>query len=211
VFQRHDLLLIDPGGWADSLARLPPQAGADMLADWARLGRPVILRRRWLSEPEDGLAVGVQLPPAAGGTRVALRVRQGSVVARPPRPDIAAALPHAPPEWRRTLTALLALPDLAAPARVFGSLLWQCVTGLPYVRAQSDLDLTFPCAGDPHPVAASIAAIDRSGHPRIDGELLLPDGAACHWRELTDRDGRDILVKTCHGVELRPRAALAPV
>jgi phosphoribosyl-dephospho-CoA transferase len=211
VFQRHDLLLIDPGGWAEAIAHRPREAGTDLLADWARLGRPVILRRRLAGEPEDGLAVGVQLPPAVGRPRIALRVPEASVIARPSRPDIAAALPHAPPDWHRTLTALAALPGLAAPARVFGSLLWQCVTGLPYLREQSDLDLTFPCAGDPHPVAAAIAAIDRSGHPRIDGELLLADGAACHWRELIDRESHDILVKTGHGVELRPRAALAPL
>jgi phosphoribosyl-dephospho-CoA transferase len=120
-------------------------------------------------------------------------------------------MPHAPASWRATLAALQSLPGLAAPARVFGSLLWQCVTGLAYLREQSDLDLTFPCAGDPLPVAEAIARFDRSGHPRIDGELLLPDGAACHWRELVERGGSDILVKTSDGIELRRRDALVPV
>ena len=110
----------------------------------------------------------------------------------------------------QSLTALTVLPGLAAPARVFGSLLWQCVTALPYLRDQSDLDLTFPCAGDPHPVARAIAAIDRNGHPRIDGELLLPGGAACQWRELVEGRSRDTLVKLQDGVELRPRDALVP-
>jgi hypothetical protein len=60
-------------------------------------------------------------------------------------------------------------------------------------------------------VAEAIAAIDRGEHPRIDGELLLPDGAACHWRELVEGAGSAILVKTNEGVELRHRDALVPV
>ncbi len=210
MFRRHDLLVIDPHHWAAALAGLPERDEIGLLADWARLGRPVIIRRRLAQEPEDGLPVGVQLPLSAARRRVALRVPQESVIARPERPDMAAASPHAPASWQPTLTALQSLPGLSAPARVFGSLLWQCVTGLIYLRDQSDLDLTFPCAGDPQPLAEAIAAIDRTGHPRIDGELLLADGAACHWRELLDRDGRDILVKTDNGVDLRPRDALVP-
>jgi phosphoribosyl-dephospho-CoA transferase len=210
VFRRHDLLVIDPHHWTAALAGLPDPDETGLLADWARLGRPVIIRRRLAQEPEDGLPVGVQLPLSAARRRVALRVPPESVIARPERPDMAAASPHAPASWQPTLTALQSLPGLSAPARVFGSLLWQCVTGLIYLRDQSDLDLTFPCAGDPQPLAEAIAAIDRTGHPRIDGELLLADGAACHWRELLDRDGRDILVKTDNGVDLRPRDALVP-
>jgi phosphoribosyl-dephospho-CoA transferase len=208
VFRRHDLLVIDPAAWATALAGLPDRDETGLLADWARLRRPVIIRRRLPHEPADGLPVGVQLPLSAGRRRVALRVAAHSIIARRERPDTTAALPHAPAGWHATLAALHALPGLAAPARVFGSLLWQCVTGLPYLRDGSDLDLTFPCAADPHPVAEAIAAIDRSGHPRIDGELLLPDGAACHWRELVERDGHDILVKTTDGVELRRRDPL---
>ncbi len=210
MFRRHDLLLIDPAAWAAALARLPDREETGLLADWARLGRPVIIRRRLPHEPEDGLPVGVQLPLSAGRRRVALRVPPGSVIDRPERPDTKTALPHAPASWHPTLAALQSLPGLAAPARVFGSLLWQSVTALPYLRDESDLDLTFPCGGDPYPLADAIAAIDRSGHPRIDGELLLPDGVACHWRELVERDSHDILVKTTDGVELRRRDALVP-
>ncbi len=211
MFRRHDLLIIDARSWSATLARMPDQDETGLLADWARLGRPVIIRRRLAHEPEDGLPVGVQLPLSAGRRRVALRLPLDSVVARPERPAIAAALAQAPASWHATLAALQSLPGLAAPARVFGSLLWECVTGLPYLRDQSDLDLTFPCDGDPQRVAEAIATIDRSGHPRIDGELLLADGAACHWRELVERAGPDILVKTNDGIELRRRDALVPV
>ena len=207
---RHDLLVIDPRAWAAILStQLEPDA-TGLLADWALRGWPVILRRRLPGEPLDELPVGVQLPLSAGRRRVALLVPPAAVIARPDRPDVRLAVSGAPAGWHATLNALQLLPGLAAPARVFGSLLWQCVTGLPYLRDASDLDLTFPCAGDPHPVADAIAAIDRRGRPRIDGELLLPDGAACHWRELLERRGSDILVKTRDGAELRPRDALVP-
>jgi phosphoribosyl-dephospho-CoA transferase len=208
MVHRHDLLVIDPQAWPELVAGRD-QTG--LLADWARRGWPVIVRRRLAGEPEHELPVGVQLPLSAGRRRIALLVPPEAVIGRPERPDIAAALPQTPPAWHATLTALRLLPGLCGPARVFGSLLWQCVTGLPYLRPDSDIDLTFPCAGDPHLVAEAIAVIDRHGHPRIDGELLLPDGAACHWRELAERHGRDILVKTSNGAELRPRDALVRV
>ncbi|HEX3983447.1 MAG TPA: malonate decarboxylase holo-[acyl-carrier-protein] synthase [Acidisoma sp.] len=208
MFRRHDLLIVDPEMWPSVLARLPAHDEMDMLPEWAKLGRPVIVRRRFPGESEEDLPVGVQLPRSAGQRRVALRLPRDAVISRLERPDIAAAIPDAPAAWHPTLTALLAVPALAEPARVFGSLLWQCVTGLPYLREQSDLDLTFPCAGDPFPVATAIAAIDLTAHPRIDGELLLADGSACHWREVADEGVREVLLKTDHGVELRPRSAL---
>jgi phosphoribosyl-dephospho-CoA transferase len=211
VFHRHDLLVIDPFSWEAVVAALPERDATGLLADWARQGWPVIYRRRLPGEPVDELPVAVQLPLSAGRRRVALLVPPDAVIGRPERPDIAAALSIAPSGWHATMTALQSLPGLAGSARVFGSLLWQCVTGLPYLREQSDLDLTFPCTGEPRPVAEAIAAIDRGEHPRIDGELLLPDGAACHWRELVEGAGSAILVKTNEGVELRHRDALVPV
>ena len=45
-------------------------------------------------------------------------------------------------EWRPVIAALLDLGDAVGIApRVFGGLLWEHATGLPYLTAQSDLDL----------------------------------------------------------------------
>lgn len=207
MFRRHDLLVIEPRAWAEALECQQPRHGSALLAGWAQRGWPVILRRRLPDEREDHLPVGVQLPLAEERRRIPLLVPHEAIVGRPARPDVAAAAPHAPAAWRSSMAQLAALPGLDGAARVFGSLLWQSLTGLTYLRDGSDLDLTFPCAGNPHDVAASIAPIDRSGRPRIDGELLLPDGGACQWREVLDGRSPDILVKTMQGVELRPRAA----
>ena len=53
--------------------------------------------------------------------------------------------------------------------------------------------------------------LDAEGTVRIDGELVLPDGAGVNWRELAqsraDRSD-ELLVKTMDGVEVRTRAAL---
>jgi len=209
VFHRHDLITADPEAWGSALARLREPDSTGLLADWARRGRPAIIRRRFADEPADLLPLGVQLPLAAGRRRVALLLPPDAVLARPARPESAGAIPHAPPGWHPALHALQALPGLAAPPRVFGSLLWQCMTGLAYLRPDSDLDLTFPCAGDPGAVAAAIGVIDGRGEPRIDGELILPDGAACHWREVLEGRSPEVLVKTAQGVALRPRSALA--
>ena len=52
------------------------------------------------------------------------------------------AVGAAPAEWQPVVAALLDLGEtVGITPRVFGALLWEDVTGLPYLTAQSDLDL----------------------------------------------------------------------
>jgi phosphoribosyl-dephospho-CoA transferase len=53
--------------------------------------------------------------------------------------------------------------------------------------------------------------LDAEGAVRLDGELVLPDGAGVNWRELAQRvanPGHEVLVKTMEGVEARVWVAL---
>ena len=91
-------------------------------------------------------------------------------------------------------------------ARVHGSHGWQCLTGLRYLTPQSDLDLLLPVA-DAEMADAVAEGLERFAWtgPRLDGELLFPNGAAVAWREwLQWRRGSvdRILVKRLHGVSL---------
>jgi len=96
---------------------------------------------------------------------------------------------------------------------VFGALLWQHATGLPYLTSRSDLDLIWSISDERTAalLVEGLLRLDADGPVRLDGELELPDGAAVNWRELAQRgadSGDEPLVKTMDGVEVRTRAAL---
>ena len=90
---------------------------------------------------------------------------------------------------------------------VFGSHGWQCITGLPYLRPGSDIDLWVPVDGAEQGdrLASLLQAMPQEG-PRVDAELVFPGGWAVAWREWAAwRAGRvrSVLVKGLHGVALR--------
>jgi phosphoribosyl-dephospho-CoA transferase len=122
-------------------------------------------------------------------------------------------LPTAPAAWQRVIAVLLDLGEAAGiKPRVFGALLWQHVTGLSYLTAQSDLDLLWSISDERSAVSLvkGLLRLDAEGPVRLDGELELPDGAAVNWRELA-QNGNQLLVKTVNGVEVRTRASLFPM
>ncbi len=99
----------------------------------------------------------------------------------------------------------------------FGSLMWQHQTGLPYLSPRSDLDVLWPVPSgfDVISLVSSIAELQRRAPMPIDGEIVLPDGAAVNWRELWMArravDRPSVLVKTMEGVRLLDIAPLAAV
>ncbi|MBE7245358.1 MAG: malonate decarboxylase holo-[acyl-carrier-protein] synthase [Actinomycetospora chiangmaiensis] len=202
---RHDLVTANPGAWADLLAERRDLDGVPHLADWARAGRPLIVRRRVPGEGAEAVPLGLPLPPADGKRRIGLSLPAEAL--RPvTAPGLAESAPHAPTAWRPTLDALLALAagHSVAP-RPFGALLWQAVTGLAYLSATSDLDLLWPCAGPvPRTLLAGLARIDATAPMRLDGEVLLPDGGGVQWRELFEAPvGGSVLVKALDRVAMR--------
>ncbi len=204
--QRHRLVLVSPDGWRRLLRSRADLGGDPLVAAWADWGWPLIARR---AGPADGcgLALGLALPPSHGKRRIAVTVRPEDVVATRPPPLLAEAGAVAPAPWARTLDRVSAVTEaLGTPARVFGGLAWQWVTGLPYLTATSDLDLLLPCAGPARIDAqtAALASIEAAAPMRIDGELVRPDGAAVNWREL-HRGADEVLVKSAAGVAMLDR------
>jgi len=97
--------------------------------------------------------------------------------------------------------------------RVFGALLWQHTTGLPYLTARSDLDLLWSISDGRSAalLVERLLQLDASSPVRLDGELELADGAAVNWRELAQTAANrtaEVLVKTMDGVEVRTTAEL---
>lgn len=206
--RRHDLLDVPPDAWAALLAARPDLDGVPHLAGWARAGRPVIVRRRNPGEAAGLLPVGLPLPPADGKRRVGLLLDPGIARGRPPV-TLQAVRPAAPASWHPTVDALVALgraQDIV-PC-VFGALLWQALTGLTYLTDTSDLDLLWPVGESvDRGLLTGLADIAAAAPMRLDGEIVLPDGAGLNWREVHEGEpAAAILAKGLERVDLRALA-----
>lgn len=205
AYRRHDLLDVEPGAWAAVIAERADLAGVPHVSVWVEDGRPVILRRSHPGEDGGLVPVGLPLPPRDGKRRIGLALPPEAVRPRPPV-LLVEALAACPRVWAATLEALaiLARRHGLAP-RLFGSLLWQSLTGLPYLSECSDLDLLWPIEGPVPPVLLDcLAEIDAQAPMRLDGEILLPDGGGVNWRELyAAAPGDTVLVKYRDRLALR--------
>jgi phosphoribosyl-dephospho-CoA transferase len=219
AWRRHDLLHVAPDVWPSALAHGPSVVtDLPLVRAWADRGWPVIVRRRGAAEDPDLVPVGVPLPPAAGKRRVALLLPPEGVLQRSPPPLLRAVARVADAGWRSTIASLL---DLGARTGVepsaFGSLLWQHLTGLPYLSPHSDLDVLWPVPADFDVLSlvSSIAEVQRDAPLRIDGEVIFPDGSAVNWRELwrahRAADRATVLAKTMEDVRLLEMASLPGV
>lgn len=203
--RRHDLVAVAPESWAAVLAARPDLHGVPHLPGWAEAGWPVILRRRVVGEALDALPAGLPLRPADGKRRIGLLLPPDSVRPRP-AVTLAEARAAAPASWQPAIDALLALGAAhGLVPRVFGALLWQHLTGLAYLTPASDLDLLWPTAGPiDRSLLGGLAAIESDAPMRLDGEVILPDGAGVNWREWHAAEaGTDVLAKGMERLGLR--------
>ena len=207
---RHDLLRAHACAWEAMLQCRPDLAQLPLVADWARLERPVIVRRRMAGDAADGIPAALPLPPKYGKQRLAFSFASSDAVAPLPPVSLREAARTAPTAWQPLIDSLLELADASGmEPRVFGGLLWQHATALPYLSPESDLDLLWSVSDEraATALAAELLRLERNGPVRLDGELALPDGAAVNWRELSGGSS-SLLVKTMNGVEIRARATL---
>jgi phosphoribosyl-dephospho-CoA transferase len=207
---RHDLLRAHASAWEAMLQGRPDLAQLPLVAEWARLERPVIVRRRMAGDATDGIPAALPLPPRYGKQRLAFSFASGDGVVALPPVSLREAAQAAPLAWQPLIDSLLGLADASGiEPRVFGGLLWQHATALPYLSPGSDLDLLWSVSEEraATSLAAELLRLERNGPVRLDGELALPDGAAVNWRELSGGSS-NLLVKSMNGVEIRARATL---
>jgi phosphoribosyl-dephospho-CoA transferase len=213
MLRRHNLVRVEPAAWDAMLRCHPALLDLPVVADWARLGRPVIVRRRMVGDCVDGVPAALPLPPCHGKRRLAFNFPAGAAVAAVPPVLLCDAARTAPTAWQSVVTAVLDIGDtVKITPRVFGALLWEHATGLPYLTAKSDLDLLWSISDEQTAVllVERLLKLEAEGLVRLDGELEMPDGAGVNWRELahnSDQRGQ-VLVKTMDGVEVRTKAAL---
>ena len=213
MLRRHDLLRPGPAAWDAVLQTRPDLAEVPLLADWAWLARPVIVRRRLPDDAADDVPAAVPLPPSHGKRRIVLGFPPGAALAALPPVRLRDAMADAPDSWQPIITSLVAAGEAAGlEPCVFGALLWQHVTRLPYLTARSDLDLLWPVLDEAaaERLVRTLTRLDTAGPVRLDGELVLPDGAGVNWREFAQAEGAaaTVLAKTMDGVTMRPKAEL---
>lgn len=184
--RRHQLAHLSAEGWSGVLQRAwEPQAQA-FLAQWANHGLPLVVTRQPSEYAGSGrIALGLPSALAWGKLRLAVQVPWTAVQDFAEFPALGAVLALLPTEAKASAAHLQqALDACGVTARVFGSYGWQALSGLPYVRPESDLDL---CIGvDGMAQADAVVALlqaQATPLPRIDGELMFADGAAVAWRE----------------------------
>jgi phosphoribosyl-dephospho-CoA transferase len=200
--RRHAMVTVAPAAWAALMAARPDLAAEPLVAGWAGAGHPLIVRRPACSDAAGQIPLGLPLPPAQGKRRIAVTLAPADVADAGGPPLLADAAAAAPPGWRDFIARLVALDP---GTRVFGSLAWQHLTGLPYLSEGSDLDLLWRLPADVDALLAGIAAVAQDAPMRIDGEITGAAGGV-QWRELAETGPGDVAVKGLREIVLMPRA-----
>lgn len=208
---RHELAWLSRAGW-QRLQATCSAADAGALAHWAAHDLPLVATRRTPGLAPEWLSLGLPAPNRWGRRRLALAGRLEEVVRTGGFPLLTAAAAGLPAASSAAIAAVAgALGRHADSVRIHGSHGWQLLTGLDSLQPASDLDLLLPAAdaGLADELCRRLAGCASA--VRLDGELLLPEGAAVAWREwLLAAPGARLLVKRLEGAELRRRDELWP-
>lgn len=223
---RHALVWLGEHGWdgVQATTKLESVAVRDALSRWRDADWPLVVRRRSPDEPapdalQDAVAVALALPPhpqTGVKPRIAAMVERSDIRRHELPTPLASVLAAAPPQWRAGLLALhMESMEAPLPLRVFGSLAWQSVTGMPYLRGTSDIDL-LAAPRTQRELALAMDLLQRHGGGLpLDGEIVFPSGAAVAWKEWRDvctaddrRGAARVMVKTQNSVSLMTCAAL---
>ena len=208
TYRRHSLVWLSPDGWRQTCHGL--DAHADKVAAWGRDRRPAVVRRNDPDAGPDEVSLAITLPPEHGHERVrlALRAPAAMVESVSEAPLLARVLPALPVQWQAGAAAL----EAAASARglllrTYGSAAWQAVSGLPYMRKTSDIDLLMAPASREQLRAGLTLLAQHAALLPLDGEIMFPSGRAVAWKEwlLVDAAprGMRVLVKNSHQVSLQ--------
>jgi len=236
MLKRHDLVWLTRAGWQAALAADPAREA--VFSSWQREEWPVVVRRHEPpgvpnsgsgssagsapgneagneanNEPAREVCLGIALPPDADGVkqRIGLRAALEHIERSTSPLTLKAARPALSAQWRPGYTELQRLAA-GLDLRVFGSLAWQALTGLPYLSESSDIDILFRPVSQQQ-LGAGLALLAGPGHGLpLDGEIMFPSGQAVSWKEWNAAGVAKarVLVKEIGGVHLAdPEALLA--
>ena len=181
-------------------------------AAWHLSGRPFVVTRRRNDGRDIGLGFCTTDPahPELRPRRVAARTDPDRILrdARPPGLEEIARCPAATAKADSFLHLISAAAPAGLDVRVYGSWMWQALTGEPHVHEGSDLDVVID--------VTDLAAADRAATFleraeqvlafRIDGELSFPGLGEVQWRELLH--DKEVVLKSIDTLKLVSRAQL---
>ena len=194
-FRRHDWV------WLGSEAHLPDLAD---VRNHREAGLPFIVGRPPASTGKDSLSLGLALPDKR---RIGFCVEASGIREHRAPLSLGEVLPCLPGAWLSTINQLASnFRAVGMETRVYGSAAWQAMTGVSYLREDSDLDLLLtPTTEEQLRLVLEILGSMEGARPRLDGEVVRPDGGAVAWQEVAS-DSATLLVKTLAGVSLVSRA-----
>ncbi|MES5100942.1 malonate decarboxylase holo-[acyl-carrier-protein] synthase [Agrobacterium sp. BA1120] len=202
---RHRFVTLKPS-WRDH-ADISPcgMAGGDVLFDWIDEGRPLVVASSTAGDEATTVRLGLSTPQKQ---RYGLRVQLGAIKQILPPVTLQAAASSAPDEWQPTINAVLKVAELQGLSlSVFGSLAWSHLSGESHLRPTSDLDLLVSAPANTDALTGIRALLDVEKMPRLDGELVLANGAGINLREYAGQPGH-VLVKQHGGPQLVSLAKL---
>ncbi|MTW12091.1 malonate decarboxylase holo-[acyl-carrier-protein] synthase [Pseudoduganella eburnea] len=225
MYARHDLVWLTDEGWQHALsAALPGTPAHTVIARWACARWPLVVRRRdTAGQPNadicaeagagaEVICLGLSAPPdpdSGAKLRLPLAI-PARHIARHSAPLQLDAVAHAIPAAWQLPFARLSDASAGMDLRVFGSLALQALTGQPYLRESSDIDLLFRPRSTSELDAGTLLLASFLGELPLDGEIVFPSGQAVAWKEwFTARAHTErVLIKSKASVKLAPRAEL---
>lgn len=199
MLRRHELV------WLSRTPRPAVTGDASAVDRWHAAGNPFVVCRQ--RGGADSVPLGFcEASPGRRPRRIAAHSRREEIArtARPPSLGEVAALQ--PETFAR-------LSDAAAEAgldiRVFGSWMWQTLTGGPYASASSDLDVLIDVSGADG-AGRAVDFLKREAAEcafKLDGELSFSGLGEAHWREYLNGEPM-VLVKSINAVRMVAREEL---
>ncbi|MDO8251907.1 MAG: malonate decarboxylase holo-[acyl-carrier-protein] synthase [Rhodoferax sp.] len=180
---RNHLVWIDTLAWQQIEARDWDAQAREILTHWRAHSLPLVVCRQRDDARGDELCVGLPAPSQWSRRRLALRVRLDQIKVSGVFPTLL-QVARANRWGRAALELSLALSSSGVDARVYGSHGWQFLTGLAYLHAESDIDLSLK-VDDFETACQLVQQLAATEFPRrIDGEIVFATGEAIAWREL---------------------------
>lgn len=201
---RNQLVWLDPVAWAQIETRIWDEQAQAILVHWRTHRLPLVVCRQRPQTPPDQLCAGLPAPKQWSWRRLALTVSVDHLRKCEEFPLLfQVAQAH---QWGAAALELsAALAALGVQAHVYGSHGWQWLTGLAYLHAASDLDLSVAVNSleVASQVVKQLAGTALDCH--IDGEIVFPQGQAIAWRELQQLlqgQTSQVLVKDLYTIRL---------
>ncbi|MFC7286618.1 malonate decarboxylase holo-[acyl-carrier-protein] synthase [Herminiimonas glaciei] len=209
MLYRHNRIWLSKRGWQRACASAD-KAQLPEIERWAAHDWPLVVRRSDVGFEVATVAVGLALPPDADSgrkVRIPLSVHPDDIARHEAPLACAHAASALPLAWQPAFADLLhELTAAQLECRVYGSVALQAITGLPYVKATSDIDVLF--------YPSTHAQLQQGLHLLqqyvqslpLDGEIVFPSGHAVAWKEWAEAvkspDKVKVLVKSMRTVNL---------